>query len=117
MTGVGERYREHVDRIVRAVLTSSGHTDPSMRAAAAARAIDAGGGAADASAASVPDALDPFVGKVVRHAYKVTDADVEALKAAGYLEDAIFEITVSTALGAALGRLECGLRALRGHRP
>ena len=40
-----------------------------------------------------------------------------ALQRAGSSEDAIFEITVSAALGAALGRLERGLTALRGEEP
>jgi hypothetical protein len=41
---------------------------------------------------------------VRRHAYKVTDADVDALHTAGWSDDAIFELTVATALGAALSR-------------
>jgi alkylhydroperoxidase family enzyme len=53
-----------------------------------------------------------YVDKVALHAYKVVDADIEALKAAGYSEDEIFEVTVAVAVGAALERLERGLRAL-----
>jgi alkylhydroperoxidase/carboxymuconolactone decarboxylase family protein YurZ len=40
---------------------------------------------------------------------------VAALRAAGYSEDAIFEIVASVAVGAGLGRLERGLAALRGE--
>jgi len=54
---------------------------------------------------------------VARHAYKLTDDDLTALRRAGSSEDAIFEITVSSALGAALDRLERGLAALRGEEP
>jgi alkylhydroperoxidase family enzyme len=61
----------------------------------------------------VPEELTRYVDKVAKHAYKVTDADVEALHLAGYSEDAIFEITLSAALGAGLARLERGLEALR----
>jgi alkylhydroperoxidase family enzyme len=61
----------------------------------------------------VPEELIRYVDKVTKHAYKVTDADVEALRHAGYSEDAIFEITLSAALGAGLARLERGLEALR----
>jgi hypothetical protein len=50
---------------------------------------------------------------VRRGAYTVTDADVQELKAAGLSEDEIFELTVSTAVGVGLGRLETGLAALR----
>ena len=55
----------------------------------------------------------PFLDKVRRHAYKVTDRDVEALKAAGHSEDEIFEQTVSAAVAAGLERLDAGLEALR----
>jgi len=61
------------------------------------------------------DALGRYVDMVARHAYKLTDDDLAALQRAGSSEDAIFEITVSAALGAALGRLERGLAALRGE--
>jgi len=61
----------------------------------------------------VPDDLASYIEKVVRHAYKVTDSDVERLKGAGYSEDAIFEITVAAALGAGVRRYEAGVRAMR----
>ncbi|HJQ22259.1 MAG TPA: hypothetical protein VJ867_18115 [Gemmatimonadaceae bacterium] len=64
----------------------------------------------------VPDALRAYVDKVALHAYRVTDADVAALKAAGYTEDQIFEITASAALGAALRRLERGIAVLQEKR-
>ena len=38
-----------------------------------------------------------------------------ALQGAGGADDAIFEITIAAAVGAALGRLERGLAALRGE--
>ena len=47
--------------------------------------------------------------------YAVTDADVERLRAAGHSEDEIFEVTVAAAVGAALGSLDAGLRALDGE--
>jgi hypothetical protein len=53
-----------------------------------------------------------YLGKVRTAAYTVTDADVEALKAAGHSEDEIFEQTVSAAVAAGLLRLEAGLEAL-----
>ena len=43
---------------------------------------------------------------------KETDNDIEALRQTGYSEDAIFEITISAALGAATARLARGLSAL-----
>jgi alkylhydroperoxidase family enzyme len=53
-----------------------------------------------------------YLDKVGRHAYKVTDADVQALKDAGYSDDEIFEQTVAAAVGAGLYRLEKGLDCL-----
>src|SRR2546421_227979 len=47
-------------------------------------------------------------------AYTATDEDLAALQRAGHSDDALFEVTVSAALGAALARLERGLAALRG---
>jgi hypothetical protein len=85
--------------LVDAVLAGPGMLDPSVRRAAAERAEG-------------PEALRGYLDKVARHAYKVTDEDVEALRAAGYSEDQIFEATVSCALGACLRRLEAGLSAI-----
>jgi alkylhydroperoxidase family enzyme len=50
---------------------------------------------------------------VRRHAYRVTDRDVEELKAAGFSEDEIFEHTVAAAVAAGLDRRDAGLSALR----
>jgi alkylhydroperoxidase family enzyme len=67
--------------------------------------------------ASRPDRPAPpdfatYLDKVRTQAYRVTDADVQALKDAGYSEDEIFELTVSAAVAAGLARLEAGLAAL-----
>ena len=59
-----------------------------------------------ASMPPAPEAMNAYLGKVREHAYKVTDADVEALKAAGLTEDAIFEQTVATAIAQGLRRLD-----------
>ena len=59
-----------------------------------------------------PPEFVSYLSKVRLHAYKVTDADVHALKEAGHSEDEIFEHTVSTAVAAGLERLEAGLGAL-----
>jgi alkylhydroperoxidase family enzyme len=59
-----------------------------------------------------PADFAPYLDKVRAHAYRVTDAEVQSLKDAGYSEDQIFEHTVSTAVAAGLARLEAGLAAL-----
>lgn len=61
----------------------------------------------------VPPAMEEYVDKVRRHAYRITDADVASLRAHGYSEDEIFEQTVSTAVAAGLARLEAALGVVR----
>jgi alkylhydroperoxidase family enzyme len=59
-----------------------------------------------------PGELEGYLEKVRLHAYKVTDGDVDELKAAGFSEDEIFEHTVSAAVAAGLERLDVGLGTL-----
>jgi alkylhydroperoxidase family enzyme len=59
-----------------------------------------------------PPELAPYLDKVRRNAYKVTDQDIRALKDAGFSEDVIFEQTVSVAVAAGLTRLEAALAVL-----
>ena len=59
-----------------------------------------------------PPDFATYLDKVRTLAYRVTDADVQALKDAGYSEDQIFEHTVSAAVAAGLARLEAGLASL-----
>jgi hypothetical protein len=94
----------HGDRVAelcRAVLTAAGATDPDTRASA----FDGIG---------VPDPWRDYVAKVRESSYRITDADIENLVAGGCTEDAIFEMTLAAAVGAASERLDAGLRALRG---
>jgi len=72
---------------------------------------------ADLREAAQPDRPAPpefteYLAKVRDRAYEVTDADVEALKNAGFSDDEIFEQTVSAAVAAGLHRLERGLACL-----
>ena len=59
-----------------------------------------------------PSDFASYLAKVKANAYKVTDADIEALKRAGYSEDVIFEQTVSVAVAAGLERLDAALEVL-----
>jgi alkylhydroperoxidase family enzyme len=61
---------------------------------------------------AAPAELTGYLEKVRLHAYKVTDRDVDELKAAGIAEDEIFEHTVSVAVAAGLERLDAGLGTL-----
>lgn len=60
----------------------------------------------------VPDAARALVDKIARNAWKVTDEDVAAAKAAGVSEDEIFELAVAAALGQATRQLDAALAAL-----
>ena len=60
-----------------------------------------------------PPDFGAYLDKVRRHAYTITDEDVQVLKDAGHSEDEIFEHTVSSAVAAGLERLDAGLRTLR----
>lgn len=103
------RYDALQKRLLDAVLRSPAPVDTpeQLRRAVVERAAGTRDG--------VPEALRPYVDKVANHAYKVTDQDVAALKAAGHSDDTIFEITVAAAVGAALHRVARGMAALRGE--
>jgi hypothetical protein len=97
------RHAEEVEALLRAMLESPAETDPATRAAAYRS-----------------DGLQPplrrYVAKVHGESYRITEEDVQALLSAGYSEDAVFEITVAAALGAAMRRLEAGLGSLQEAR-
>ena len=113
-----ERHMPLVRDLVSSILTTPGETDPVLRRTVEARSAALGGRPDGGTPPQeVPEALRTYVDKVARHAYKVTDGDLDDLKRAGYSEDAIFEITLSAALGASMSRLERGLAALRGEEP
>ena len=59
-----------------------------------------------------PAPMAAYLEKVRTDAFRVVDEDVDALRAAGYSEDEIFEQTVAAAAGEGLRRLDAGLRAL-----
>jgi alkylhydroperoxidase family enzyme len=104
-----------MERVTRAILDTPGDLDPAVRLAAEAYAANIATPGAR-PAATLPAELVPYVDKVARHAYEVGDEDIDALRRAGYSEDAVFELTLATALGAARARLERGLAVLHGER-
>ncbi|HEX6107905.1 MAG TPA: hypothetical protein VFZ02_00735 [Ktedonobacteraceae bacterium] len=110
-----ESHAVYAQHLIEAVLTSHGDTELSVRQAVEALSAQPGGRPSSQTDA-IPPELISYVKKVALHAYKTTDEDIESLRKAGYSEDAIFEITVSAALGAGMARLERGLAALKGER-
>ena len=98
---VENRFDAEVHALRAAVVDGPGELDPEVR-----RAVFNGENA--------PPEAAPYVEKVRRHAYKVTDADVDALLTNGWSEAQVFELTVATALGEGNRRLEAALRAIGG---
>jgi hypothetical protein len=82
-----------------AALRGPGRTTPALR-----EAVARGEG---------PDELRVLVDKIRRHAYQVTDEDLDGLRAR-YSEDQLFEVVVAAAIGAADERRKAALRALEG---
>jgi hypothetical protein len=96
---VANRYAALVAAVRAAVLDGEGVVDPAIR-----RSV--------ASGDDVPALWQEYAAKVRDASYRITDQDVAALKAARCSEEEIFEVTVAAATGAALRRLDAGLRAL-----
>jgi alkylhydroperoxidase family enzyme len=95
---MADPYADLRDRVLRSVLDGPGESDPAIRRAAA-------------KGTGVPAELEALVEKIQKHAYKVTDDDIARLQPT-YGDDQLFEIIVSTALGASRNRLAAGLEAL-----
>lgn len=106
--------RKMVRQVVHGLLDSAaGHAPSGLRRAVEARtALLCGASERVGTQAELPRELSRYVDTIALHAYKVSDADVEMLKSAGYSEDEVFELTLCAALGAALGRYERGVAAL-----
>jgi hypothetical protein len=96
-----DRHAAAVKALRHAVFESRGSTEPALR--------DAAG-----SGGQLPEPFGPYADKVRDQSYRITDSDFAGLTAAGLSDDAIFEITIAAAVGAALQRLDAGMRAVRG---
>lgn len=94
-----DRFHAQRDALARAILDGDGASPAAQR-----RAAYDGGGADGAVAA--------FVATVTRHAYKVTDDQVAALRGAGLDDPQIYELTVATAVGQSARQLDAALAAL-----
>ncbi len=109
------RHAANTQHLIDAVLTSPGETAPTLLRAVEDHAAELSG-RSTRKTSQVPAELVNYVNKVTLHAYKTTDEDIEALRTAGYSEDAFLEITLCAALGAGIARLERGLVALKGDQ-
>lgn len=98
---MADRFTALVEQVKAAVLGAPGESDRAARE----RAMKGEG---------ATPALTAFLQRVKRHAYRVTDEEVDALRASGHSDDLLFELLLGAALGASLERLEAGLGAMRG---
>jgi hypothetical protein len=94
-----EKWRELRERLLDAVLASRGVTEPGLR-----REVAGGGGPGGP--------LGAMLGKLRRHAYRITDEEIAALRAAGESDDRLFELMLAASIGDAERRLAAGLAAL-----
>jgi len=100
-------FSKMVDRLATRTLDGPGEVPAALRREVAEYAI-----APKPGNEQIPPVLMQYLTKVAMHSYRVTDADIAQLKAAGYSEDELYELTVSAALGAGLARLNHGLALL-----
>lgn len=98
--GLEPKASQLVAALQRSVLETPGATEPSVRKAALL-------------GEQLPAPISTYVSKIEGESHHITDSDVADLLAAGYSEDAVFEITLAAAIGASARRLEAGLLALQ----
>jgi hypothetical protein len=96
-----DRHAAAVEALRRAVFESPGATEPAVRVAAG-------------SGGQLPDPTGSYAEMVRDRSYRITDTDLARLTAAGLSDDAIFEITIAAAVGAAMQRLDAGMHGVRG---
>ena len=94
------RFSEGIERIRRSVLETPGDAPNDLRQKVYDRQ-------------PVDEPLASYAAKIAEHPYRITDEDIDALKAAGYSEDAIFELTLAAATREGVRRYEIGMKALR----
>jgi alkylhydroperoxidase family enzyme len=110
---MSDRFTSYQYALREGVLNTPGAEAPALRQSVEALAARLNGGVRPEST-QLPEELAAYVKTVALHAYRVTDEQIEALRLAGYSDEALFEITISAALGAGMARFEEGLDALKG---
>lgn len=102
-----------VERGRECLLSADGETDPSLRHTMEAF-VKAQWGIAGADEPSMPRELTSYLEKLSLHAYRIDGNDVDALRAIGYSDEMIYEVTIVGAFGSALVGLEQLFEALYG---
>jgi hypothetical protein len=102
-TGSDDSHRHRADALRAAVAGDTGITEAALRTAAAARA--AGGPA-------VAEPYDALARQIGDASYRVTDADVAAVRQASGSDKAAFEIVMSACIGSGLARWDAAARVI-----
>ena len=100
-----------IGKVISVFFSNSGALSKEDRRLLSERARAQSRGAPPPPAGTVAD-LEAFADKVARWAYKIVDEDVEALRAQGHSEDAIWEATLSATMGISMDRLGRALELL-----
>ena len=100
--------RALLDAWTTAPLQQPGALDLAIRAAAAAAGV--------AGIKPLPAEAQALVAKIHHHAWRIADADIAALRAAGWSDERVFELVIASAVGAGAQRLNAGLQALAAAR-
>lgn len=98
--------------LVESILSTPGETSSSLRTAIAQQAVELCDPLFQPQTAITPE-VRTYMAKVATHAYQVTDQDIEQLRLGGYNDDAIFELTLSGALGAGMKCLSQSMIAIK----
>ncbi|MFD2420339.1 hypothetical protein [Amycolatopsis pigmentata] len=102
-TDTGAPHHDHAEALRAAVAGDTGVTAASLRTATSARA--AGG-------APIAEPYDNLARQIGEASYRVTDAEVDAVRHATGSDKAAFEIVMSACIGAGLARWDAAARAI-----
>ncbi|GAA3439877.1 hypothetical protein [Kutzneria kofuensis] len=102
-TDTGARHHELAEALRTAVANDAGVTDAALRTAVSARAADG------------PPIAEPYntlAREIGAASYRVTDAEVDAVRQAAGTDKAAFEIIMSACVGAGLARWDAAARII-----
>jgi hypothetical protein len=102
-TDGGARHQDHAEALRAAMAGDTGVTETSLRTATAARAT---GGP------PIGEPYDNLVRQIGDASYRVTDAEVDAVRKVTGSDNAAFEIVMSACIGAGLTRWDAAARAI-----
>lgn len=102
-TGTDGAHRHRAEKLRTAMASDTGITEAALRTAVAARA--AGG-------PPIAEPHDDLARQIGDASYRVTDAEVDAVRQATGSDKAAFEIVMSACIGAGLARWDAAARAI-----